>query len=197
MEKLEYKVKRDKRRNVILPKGVVGCACHSDLLLRFEQHVTDCKHMRRACHMQFRLAIGKRRAPLPILWGVYWLFRALSDFRTAGRFVERIRRCPCYLWVRNTYRDRLRHRCSYVYTTHFRTDESTRPDSSRAIPDCPPFHGWSMPDRRITYEYVTSETEPLSMIHSMILDTRLSPASAVNRFTANGMVSVSTELTRT
>lgn len=36
-----------------------------------------------------------------------------------------------------------------------------------------------MPDRGMAYEYVTSETEPLSMIHSMILvrSARLSPAT--------------------
>jgi len=36
-------------------------------ILRFEQHVTDCKHMRRTRHTQLRLAIGKRRVLLPIL----------------------------------------------------------------------------------------------------------------------------------
>lgn len=49
------------------------------------------------------------------------------------------------------------------------------------------FHGWSMPDRGIIYEYVTGETEPLSMIHSIILVAaddawRSLPARGATRF---------------
>lgn len=146
-------------------------------LLHFE-HVTDCKHMRRAPHMQLRSAIEKRRAPLPILWGVYWLFRIPLDFRTTGRFIERICRRLCHLWVCNTYAiDYSIVVPSYMQHRHFRTDESTRPDSFRAIPVLLTL-SWVVHVRPQNNLRVRDQWNwALSMIHSMILDARLSLAT--------------------
>lgn len=112
-------------------------------LLRFRQRVTEWDNSG-TCDAQLRFSLSGRGSVScwPILWGVYRLFR--TSHRNLGVPV-RIRRRPFVIHLAIDYNTVVRS-CIYWHW-HFRSDESTWPDSSRAVPAAGPvgrlFHGWS------------------------------------------------------